>query len=111
MSLAALPNTILPSGAAARDVPRPRSKRGCSSTGSLSTRRAAAATINPATGETLAEMSAGDARDIDRAVAAARRAFRAGVWSARAALHADQVGVVPAGLTVTPAREPRGCEP
>ena len=38
-------------------------------------------TINPANGETLAEMSAGDARDIDRAVAAARRAFRAGVWS------------------------------
>jgi gamma-glutamyl-gamma-aminobutyraldehyde dehydrogenase len=39
------------------------------------------ATINPADGETLAEMSAGDARDIDRAVAAARRAFRSGAWS------------------------------
>lgn len=37
--------------------------------------------VNPATGETLAEMSAGTAEDIDRAVAAARRAFRAGVWS------------------------------
>jgi gamma-glutamyl-gamma-aminobutyraldehyde dehydrogenase len=39
------------------------------------------ATINPATGETLAEMSAGTAKDIDRAVAAARKAFRSGVWS------------------------------
>jgi acyl-CoA reductase-like NAD-dependent aldehyde dehydrogenase len=39
------------------------------------------ATVNPATGETLAEMSAGTAEDIDRAVAAAKRAFRSGVWS------------------------------
>ena len=38
-------------------------------------------TINPANGEPLAEMSAGTAEDIDRAVAAARRAFKAGVWS------------------------------
>ncbi len=38
-------------------------------------------TINPANGELLADMSAGTAEDIDRAVAAARRAFRAGVWS------------------------------
>jgi gamma-glutamyl-gamma-aminobutyraldehyde dehydrogenase len=39
------------------------------------------ATINPSNGETLAEMSAGAAEDIDRAVAAARRAFKSGVWS------------------------------
>jgi len=39
------------------------------------------ATINPATGETLAEMSEGQPADIDRAVAAARAAFRSGVWS------------------------------
>jgi gamma-glutamyl-gamma-aminobutyraldehyde dehydrogenase len=39
------------------------------------------ATVNPATGETIAEMSAGTAEDIDRAVAAARRAFRSGNWS------------------------------
>ena len=39
------------------------------------------ATVNPANGETLAQMSAGTAEDIDRAVATARRAFRAGVWS------------------------------
>ena len=38
-------------------------------------------TINPANGETLAEMSAGTAEDIDRAVTAARRAFKAGSWS------------------------------
>jgi acyl-CoA reductase-like NAD-dependent aldehyde dehydrogenase len=38
-------------------------------------------TVNPATGEPLAEMSAGTADDVDRAVAAARRAFRSGVWS------------------------------
>ena len=46
-------------------------------------RRTAAASqpSNPATGETLAEMSAGTAEDIDRAVAAAKRAFKSGVWS------------------------------
>jgi acyl-CoA reductase-like NAD-dependent aldehyde dehydrogenase len=38
-------------------------------------------TVNPATGETLAHMAAGTAEDIDRAVAAGRRAFRDGVWS------------------------------
>jgi gamma-glutamyl-gamma-aminobutyraldehyde dehydrogenase len=38
-------------------------------------------TVNPATGEPLAEMSAGTAADIDRAVAAAKRAFKSGVWS------------------------------
>ncbi len=38
-------------------------------------------TVNPATGETLAAMSAGTAADIDRAVAAARSAFRSGAWS------------------------------
>ncbi len=39
------------------------------------------ATINPATGEPLAEMSAGTEQDIDRAVAAAKRAFKDGSWS------------------------------
>ena len=38
-------------------------------------------TVNPANGEPLAEMSAGTGEDIDRAVAAARRAFKAGSWS------------------------------
>src|SRR5215831_9144288 len=39
------------------------------------------ATPNPATGETLARVAAGDAKDIDRAVRAARRAFEEGPWS------------------------------
>ncbi|HEY4249794.1 MAG TPA: aldehyde dehydrogenase family protein [Roseomonas sp.] len=38
------------------------------------------ATFNPATGEELAQVAEGDAEDIDRAVAAARRAFT-GPWS------------------------------
>ena len=37
-------------------------------------------TLNPATGEVLATVAEGDAEDIDRAVAAARRAFE-GPWS------------------------------
>jgi len=39
------------------------------------------ATINPATGEALAEVARGRAADVDRAVASARRAFRDGRWS------------------------------
>ncbi|MCK2182578.1 aldehyde dehydrogenase [Halomonas getboli] len=38
-------------------------------------------TINPATGETLAEVASCDAADAEAAVAAARRAFDAGEWS------------------------------
>lgn len=38
-------------------------------------------TVDPATGETLAEVAAGNERDIDAAVAAARTAFRSGAWS------------------------------
>jgi gamma-glutamyl-gamma-aminobutyraldehyde dehydrogenase len=38
-------------------------------------------TINPATGAILATLPSGDAEDVDRAVAAARRAFKSGVWS------------------------------
>src|SRR5271169_4890780 len=37
-------------------------------------------TPNPATGETLATVAEGDAEDINRAVAAARRAFESGPW-------------------------------
>jgi len=39
------------------------------------------AAINPATGEKLADVSEGDAADIDLAVSAARRAFDDGPWS------------------------------
>jgi gamma-glutamyl-gamma-aminobutyraldehyde dehydrogenase len=38
-------------------------------------------TVNPANGEVIAAMSAGNAADIDRAVASARAAYRAGAWS------------------------------
>ena len=37
--------------------------------------------VNPATGEVIAEFAAGAAEDIDRAVAAALKAFRSGSWS------------------------------
>ncbi|UYG07411.1 aldehyde dehydrogenase [Halomonas sp. M4R1S46] len=40
-------------------------------------------TINPATGETLAEVASCDAADAEAAVAAARRAFDGGEWSRR----------------------------
>jgi 4-(gamma-glutamylamino)butanal dehydrogenase len=40
-------------------------------------------TENPATGEKLTEIAAGDAADIDLAVASARRAFEDGRWSRR----------------------------
>jgi phenylacetaldehyde dehydrogenase len=39
------------------------------------------ATVNPATGETLATVAEGDAEDINRAVRAARAAFEDGPWS------------------------------
>ncbi|MBT2301987.1 aldehyde dehydrogenase family protein [Variovorax paradoxus] len=38
-------------------------------------------TINPATGERLAQVAEGGAADVDRAVAAARAAFESGPWS------------------------------
>ena len=38
-------------------------------------------TINPATGEVLAEVTRSDSGDVDAAVAAARKAFKSGVWS------------------------------
>ena len=36
--------------------------------------------VNPATGETLADVALADAVDVDRAVTAARRAFDGGEW-------------------------------
>ncbi|HEU0155915.1 MAG TPA: aldehyde dehydrogenase [Stellaceae bacterium] len=38
-------------------------------------------TVNPATGNVIATLPQGDAAEIDLAVAAARRAFKSGVWS------------------------------
>ncbi len=40
------------------------------------------ATANPATGETLAEVAEAGEEDVDRAVAAARKAFSSGPWAA-----------------------------
>jgi acyl-CoA reductase-like NAD-dependent aldehyde dehydrogenase len=37
--------------------------------------------INPATGETIASVASANAKDVDAAVAAARRTFRSGAWS------------------------------
>ncbi|MGH9367409.1 MAG: aldehyde dehydrogenase family protein [Thermoanaerobaculia bacterium] len=39
------------------------------------------ATVNPATGETLAEIAEAGKEDLDRAVAAARKAFESGPWA------------------------------
>jgi gamma-glutamyl-gamma-aminobutyraldehyde dehydrogenase len=38
-------------------------------------------TVNPANGAVIATVPSGDAEDVDRAVAAARRSFRSGIWS------------------------------
>ncbi len=42
------------------------------------------ARVNPATGQPLCDVAAGDTRDIDAAVAAARAAFEAGSWARQA---------------------------
>jgi 4-(gamma-glutamylamino)butanal dehydrogenase len=44
-------------------------------------------TVNPATGKVLAEVAKCDAKDVDRAVVAAREAFESGVWSKAAPAH------------------------
>ncbi len=38
-------------------------------------------TINPATGDTICQVAEGDKSDVDKAVAAARKAFESGPWS------------------------------
>lgn len=49
------------------------------------------ACVNPASGATLAQVSACDAEDVDRAVRAARQSFAAGVWSRTAPAHRKAV--------------------
>jgi len=49
------------------------------------------ASINPATGETLAEVASCGEEDVDRAVAAARRAFLSGSWSRATPAHRKEV--------------------
>lgn len=43
--------------------------------------------VNPATGEVIAEISRGDVADIDRAVASGLKAFKSGAWSRMAPRH------------------------
>ncbi|WP_322418193.1 aldehyde dehydrogenase [Mesorhizobium huakuii] len=49
------------------------------------------ASINPATGETLAEVASCGEEDVDLAVAAARRSFEAGIWSRTSPAHRKEV--------------------
>jgi gamma-glutamyl-gamma-aminobutyraldehyde dehydrogenase len=49
------------------------------------------ASVNPATGEILADVASCGEEDIDRAVAAARRSFEAGVWSRASPAHRKEV--------------------
>ncbi len=49
------------------------------------------ASVNPATGETLAEVASCGEEDVDLAVAAARRSFEAGVWSRSSPAHRKEV--------------------
>lgn len=48
-------------------------------------------TLNPSTGKVLVEVAKCDAKDIDRAVVAARDAFESGVWSKAAPSHRKAV--------------------
>lgn len=54
--------------------------------------------VNPATGEVVARVAAGDTEDVDRAVRSARDAFEAGDWSRAAPAERKQVLVRLAGL-------------
>lgn len=49
------------------------------------------ATVNPATGEVIAQIASCDAADVDVAVRSARKAFESGVWSRRAPAERKQV--------------------
>ena len=60
---------------------------------------------NPATGEVLAEVSRGTGEDIDAAVAAARKAFKSGVWSRMAPRDRMEVLYKYAGLIEAHASE------
>ena len=56
------------------------------------------ATVDPATGDVLAEVASAGAEDVDRAVAAARRAFADGRWARRAPADRKEVLLRLAGL-------------
>lgn len=62
-------------------------------------------TINPATGEVLAEVAHCKAADVDRAVVAARRAFNQGIWSRAEPEHRKEVLLEVAALVRAHAHE------
>lgn len=62
-------------------------------------------TENPATGRPLAEIAAGEAPDVDRAVVAARRAFASGAWSRQRPANRKRVLLKFANLLDTQAGE------
>jgi len=62
-------------------------------------------TENPATGQQLAEIAAGDIEDVDVAVRAARRAFNAGTWSKRSPTERKQILLAFADLLEANAEE------
>lgn len=62
-------------------------------------------TLNPATGEKIAEVAAGTAADIDRAVKAARRALEDGPWSIMDAVDRGRLLLKLADLVDSNARE------
>jgi len=62
-------------------------------------------TYNPATGEVIAEVAAGNAADIDRAVKAARRALESGPWSTMNAADRGRLLYELAGLVERNAEE------
>ncbi len=59
--------------------------------------------VNPATGEALAEVAAGDAADVDRAVRSAREAFESGAPSAASRARASAATSRCTRSTSTPA--------
>ena len=48
-------------------------------------------TINPATGDVIAQVAEGDAADVDKAVKAARKAFESGPWQKMSATQRGQL--------------------
>ncbi|MEN8040605.1 MAG: aldehyde dehydrogenase family protein, partial [Actinomycetota bacterium] len=56
------------------------------------------AAVNPATGDTIADVALGDAQDIDVAVKAARAAFDDGRWAGRSPRERGQILIELAGL-------------
>ena len=65
------------------------------------------ATVNPATGETIAEVAEAGTEDLDRAVAAARQAFESGPWAAMKPRQRGRILMRAADLLALPRRRVR----